>query len=149
MSETPHSVKIMRRKHFLKDFSGPASIFGLNSFSQEFNNLKHENNLLVTENYKLNDQIEELKCQISSSNSTLDILETKIEKVEAAALKSYEEINLEINTLKDALKNRNVEVETCKRDLNAKNEYLREKEKEPGNLTRKQKSRDRCLQTRN
>ena len=104
LSETPHSVKIMLRKRFLKNVSGPASIFGLNSFSQEFNNLKHENNLLVTENYKLNEQIEELKCQISSSNSTLDILETKIEKVEAAALKSYEEINLEINTLKDALK---------------------------------------------
>ena len=137
LSETPHSVKIMMRKRFLKDFSGPASIFGLNSSSQEFDNLKHENNHLVTENYRLNEQIEELKVQLNSSNNTLDILETKIEKVEAAALKSYEERKLEINTLKDALKNRNIEIETCKRDLNARNKTLREKEKETTKLDKK------------
>ena len=85
---------------------------------------------MVTENYKIYEQIEELKCQLNSSNNTLDILETKIEKVEAEAIKSYEGRNLEINTLKDALKNQNIEIETCKRDLNARNKTLKEKEKE-------------------
>ena len=86
VSETPHSVQIMLRKRFLKNVSGPASTFGVNSSSQEFENLMHKNNLLVDDKCKLNEQIEDLKYQLKSSNNNLEILEKKVEKVEAAAL---------------------------------------------------------------
>ena len=42
-----------------------------------------------------------------------------------------------MNTLKDAVKNQNIEVETCKRDLNAKNKSLREKKKGTCKLDKK------------
>ena len=99
--------------------------------------LKCENKQLVTENYKLNEQNEELKCQLESSKNTLEVLEQKIGKVEAAALKSFGERNLETKTLKDALKKSNIEVETYKSDLKARNKTLKEKEKETLKLEKK------------
>jgi hypothetical protein len=54
---------------------------------------------LVTENYNLNGQNEELTYQLESSKNTREVLEQKIGKVEAASLKSFEERNLENNAL--------------------------------------------------
>ena len=92
---------------------------------------------MVSENCNLNEQNEELKSQLKSSKHSLEVLEQKIGKVEAAAIKSYEERNLEIKTLKGALNNRNIEVETYKSDLNAKNKTLKEKDKETYKLEKK------------
>ena len=90
-----------------------------------------------TENLKLKEENEELQSQNRSSTEIVTILEQKIAKIEAAALKSYEDKNLETATLRDALKNTKAELEMNKKDLNAKNKLVKEKEKENQKLDQK------------
>ena len=61
---------------------------------------------------------------------TIHILEEKISKAEAAALKSYKEKNTESITFKKLVKDLHDEVATNKKDLNLKNKAIKEKEKE-------------------
>ena len=138
LSETPHSVEIRLRKRFLKDSKAPPTLFlNISSLLQDFETLQHQNHLLNTENLKLKEETEELQSQNRSSTEIVTILEQKIAKIEAAALKSYEDKNLETATLRDALKNTKAELEMNKKDLNAKNKLVKEKEKENQKLDQK------------
>ena len=140
LSETPHSVQIMLRKRFLKDSNGPATKTSEHFSLQDYENLKHQNSLLISENKEFKEQIEELQVLTTSSKETVDILEEKISKVEASALKSFEARNIETSTLKSNLKNLKIELETSKRDLNARNKTIKEKEKENNKLDQKNKN---------
>ena len=137
VSETPHSVQIMLRKRFLKDSKGPATFFLSISALQDYENLEHQTHLLNSEVSKLKEENEKLQSQNKSSSEIVKILEEKLAKVEAAAFKSYEDKNLETNTLKDSLRNFKTELQNTKKDMNTRNKLVKEKEKENYKLDQK------------
>ena len=130
LSETPHSVQILIRKRFLNDKQGPAKPTPQPSFHEQVN-------LLETENSDLKVRIEELEVVNKSSKDTANILEQKITKIEAAALKSFEERKLESATMKNALKNAKSELECASKDVKNKSKALKEIEKEHYKLEQK------------
>jgi hypothetical protein len=76
------------------------------------------------------DYADELESLIKSSKETNKILEEKVVKAEASALKSYEQSKHDILTLKNVNKNLNTELESLKRDQNLKIKTIRDKNKE-------------------
>ena len=68
---------------------------------------------------------------------TIQILEQKITKIEAAALKSFEDRSLEMLNLKNALKNLKIELEISKKEITSKSKIIKEKEKENYKLDQK------------
>ena len=130
LSEKPHSVQIVIRKRFLNDKQGPAKPTPQPSFHEQVN-------LLETENSDLKVRIEELEVVNKSSKDTANILEQKITKIEAAALKSFEERKLETATMKNALKNAKSELECASKDVKNKSKALKEIEKEHYKLEQK------------
>ena len=74
---------------------------------------------------------------MKTSKETIDILEEKVSKAEAAALKSYEEKNTELAMLRNLVKGLNVEIASNKKDLNQRNKTAKEKEKEILKLNQK------------
>ena len=137
ISETPHSVQIMMRKRFLRDSKGPATFFLKISALQDYEILEHQNHLLNTEISKLKEENEMLQSQNKSSSETVEILEEKLAKVEAAAFKTYEDKNRETHTLKYSLRNLKNELENTKKDMNTRNKLVKEKEKENYKLGQK------------
>ena len=93
---------------------------------------EHQNNLLEleSENVSLKKEMQELQISKKSSQETIQILEQKIAKVEASALKLFEERNTEVAVLKKSLKSMNIEIENSKKDSLAKNKFIKEREKE-------------------
>ena len=69
----------------------------------------HEQTRLLDENHHLKLEVESLKVSFISSKETIQILEQKISKMEASALKSFEERSVEISTLKKSVKSANGE----------------------------------------
>ena len=134
LSETPYSAQIILRKRFLKEVTGPSFQISSNStFTQEIQDLIKQKDLATKENDCLLNQLESTR---NNSKETIHILEEKISKAEAAALKSYKEKNTESITFKKLVKDLHDEVATNKKDLNLKNKAIKEKEKEILNLTK-------------
>ena len=105
ISETPYSAQIMLRKRFLKEATGPSESVKISSnstFTQECQETK--------ENHCLRNQIKQLESNMKTSKETIDILEEKVTKAEAAALKSYEEKNTELAMLRNLVKGLNIEI---------------------------------------
>ena len=135
LSETPYSVQIVIRKRFLKDSNGPSKV--LSSNLKDFERLKEEKNLVSEENDVLKDEIEALNKASCDMKETIQILEQKITKIEAAALKSFEDRSLEMLNLKNALKNLKTELEISKKEITSKSKIIKEKEKENYKLDQK------------
>ena len=76
------------------------------------------------------DHADELENVIKSNKETIEILEEKIEKAEASALKSFEKSKHDNQTLKTVNKNLNTELESLKRDQNLNIKMIRDKSKE-------------------
>ena len=55
-----------------------------------------------------------------SSQETVEIIEQKVAKAEASALKSFQERNSDVDVLKTSLRNASNDLETYKKDLQAK-----------------------------
>ena len=128
LSETPYSAQIILRKRFLKEFTGPSFQISSNStVTQEIQDLIKQNDLLSKENACFLNQLESIR---NNSRETIDILEEKISKAEAAALQSYKEKNTESGIFKKLVKDLNDEIANNKKDLNLKNKAVKEKEKE-------------------
>ena len=66
--------------------------------------LKHDNSELVDENERLNLEILALQKESQSKDETIEFLENRIAKAEASALKTFEDKNREVMTLKKPLK---------------------------------------------
>ena len=86
------------RKRFLKDASGQSTSFP--TFNQNHTNETE----LQNENDSLAKQVQELKLSKESSRETIQILEEKIAKIEAKAMKDYKESSEKNNTLKCVIK---------------------------------------------
>ena len=97
LSETPFSAQIMIRKKFLNDRIIP-------SFTE-------------SSEEKYNNQILELQKKVQDSSEIVNILEKKLGEAEAKALKTYEEKKLEIETLKNSLKNSDLLTKNLIKDL--------------------------------
>ena len=96
LTETPHSAQIMLRKRFLKDAKSPAPHLPTNtSIKSEDQELKHQNNLLHLENQNLLQEVRQLRASRKISKENVEILEQKVAKAEAAALRTYEGKNHE------------------------------------------------------
>ena len=134
LSETPHSAQIMLRKRFLKGSEGPA--FSVTSDTSS-GNLEHEINVQKKENIMLKDKVKTLQAQNKSCIETVEILEDKIAKIEACALKSFEEKKVEADTLKKNSKTLREELETTKKDVKFRDKTIKEKEKEAYRLGQK------------
>ena len=127
VSETPYSAQIMLRKRFVKEATSPSWPQKSPIFPTSHENLdqveqvQEENNLLQT-------RIHELEGNLKSSNDTIIILEEKVSKAEASALKSFNEKSDEVALLKTTIKNHHSEVNTMRQDL--KQEIKANKERE-------------------
>ena len=83
VSETPYSAQIVLRKRFVKEATGPA--WAQNpTMSQISPEIQEINENLQTQNYKLESNLE-------TSHQTISILEEKLSKIEASALKCFKE----------------------------------------------------------
>ena len=106
LSETPFSAQILLRKRFWKGESGPASEFYHDEVSSKIVEKKEE-----------------------KSSDIIEILKTKLAAAEAQALKAFQEKKIEINALKNALKNSENEIVNIRKALEVKDKDLKEKEK--------------------
>ena len=109
LTETPFSAQILIRKKFLNDRTIPSSSASI---------LQSEENC--------NNQILELQKKVQDSSEIVDILQKKLGETEAKALKSYEEKKIEIETLKNSLKNSNLLTKNLKRDLEIEKKVVKE-----------------------
>ena len=82
---------IMIRKHLLKDRKGPAKISS--QTTEDCQRLETQNSMLQTEKDVLEERMKELEVRNKSSSDIVELLEEKIVKIEAAALKTFEEKN--------------------------------------------------------
>ena len=94
LKETPHSVQIGIRKHFLDRASGQASSIH-ESFKSDAK-IQDQNSHLFKENEHLKDKIKELEVYNNSSREINEILEEKVAKIEESALKAYEEQKMKV-----------------------------------------------------
>ena len=101
LTETPYSAQILIRKRFLKDKTCPTTLFFPNN--DEMKNTA-DDNLVI-----------ELQKTVQNSNEIIELLENKVAKAEAQALKLFEEKKTEISTLKNALKKSDDENENLKK----------------------------------
>ena len=62
--------------------------------------------------------------------TTIEFLENRIAKAEASALKTFEDKNNEVMTLKKSLKSSDIEMNTLKNEMKAKCKLVKDKEKE-------------------
>jgi chromosome segregation ATPase len=138
ISETPYSAKIFLRKRFLKNANGPAFRIQPNSSSTpEFLDQILEQTKILDENSNLKTKIKELGAANKTANVTIPLLEEKLAKAEASALKCFKEKSEEILTLKSDVKNKTHEIENSRKDLSIKVKEAKEKEKEIYRLDQK------------
>ena len=129
VSETPYSAQILLRKRFLEESLGPAPYFNLPS-TQNNHDLEDQLDTFAEENTVLLNRLADLEQTRKSERDTVKILEEKVAKVEAAALKSFEKSALEISTLKNANKNLNLELESERKENKQKAKVTKDKERE-------------------
>ena len=124
MNLTPFSAYITIKSSFVKNFTPPP-------VSQPLNHG------LMEENEHLLEQIRNLEKSSNNFVETIKILEDKIAKAEASVYKTYEERNQEVNTMKHALRNKDVELGNLKKEIKVLDKGLKEKEKEEYKLVQK------------
>ena len=132
MTLTPFSAYITIKSSFIRGYK-PTQLSQLSKNSDEnsdYHELSEENKLLL-------DQVEILENRKNNLEDTIKTLEEKISKCEASAYKSFEERNQEIATLKHALKNKDHELVTLKKEFKLSEKVCKEKEKEEYRLARK------------
>ena len=123
---SPFSATISLKKSLIRDKSGnqllPPSPNLLQADQKQENQLllEEQNNFLLSENIRLNKQIQECQASGKSHSETVQTLEKKIAKIEASALKSFEERKSEEAALKKSLKAQNREIEGFRKDLQVK-----------------------------
>ena len=136
ISETPYSVQICLRKRFLKEAGGPDPNLSIRAKTHD-QNLEKQTQLLESENSILKTQIIACEHDKESLSDTVNVLERKLSKAEASALKSFTSKNEEILTLKASLKKQNQEGENNQKDLKSKGKIVKEKDREIYRLQQK------------
>ena len=133
---SPFSATISLKKSFVKDRFGnillPSSEVNENELKikmQEYSDLLGENDQLKT-------TIMEMQEHNKSKDNTIEILEEKLSKAEASALKAFADKNDEVTSYKTALKNANKEIYSLKNELSSKHKNVKEAEKELYNQNR-------------
>ena len=95
---SPFSASISLKKSLIKDKFGNI-LFPPTHLHQTHANVTHDtkpdNSLPLSENYGLKQEIKDLESVNKTSQDTIKLLEQKISKVEAAALKLFEEKKVE------------------------------------------------------
>ena len=138
ISETPYSAQIFLRKRFLKNANGPAFKIPPNSSSNpEFRDQILEQTKILDENSNLKTKIKELGAANKTANESVPLLEEKLAKAEASALKCFKEKSEEILTLKSVVKNKTHEIDNSRKDLSIKVKEAKDKEKEIYRLDQK------------
>ena len=137
ISLTPYSAYITVRKSFIKNFVPTETSQDVSVSAEDF---KQENSELKSQVRELLVQASNFDVEIKASNDTIKILEEKIGKSEAAALKVFEERNQEIVTLKNVLKKKDSEISDFKKKLLGAKKALKEKEKETYKLQQKMRT---------
>ena len=118
MSETPFSAQILIRKKLLKNSKNSASTTAstvATSTSEMIDSLKN--------------QIMQLEKNIEESSEVNNMLQNKLGKAEAHALKVYEDKKTEVDTLKITLKKSDQEARKLKKELEDEQRITKEKEK--------------------
>jgi predicted RNase H-like nuclease (RuvC/YqgF family) len=128
VSETPYSAQIVLRKRFVKEATGPSWPQQSLIFPTSHENLNQVEQVQEENNY-LQSRIHELEGNLKSSNETIGILEEKVSKAEASALKSFNEKSEEVAFLKTTIKNHHIELNTMKQDLKQERKANKEKDK--------------------
>ena len=126
LSETPYSAQIIIRKRFLKDVTCPDPCFDVKAVET----IRNDYEILKESNCMLKTEISELRMVSEREKETIAILEEKLGKAEAAALKSFEKTKIELATLKNANKGLSNNLEEIKKENSLKNKQLKQKEKE-------------------
>ena len=114
VSLTPYSAYITVRKSFIKNFAPPGNSQEVSTTTDD---VKQEHSELKNEIEHLLLQLNNTKVEAKTSKDTINILEEKVSKSEAAALKIFEERSLEIVTLKNVLKKKDSEISDFKKQL--------------------------------
>jgi hypothetical protein len=146
ISETPYSVKICLRKRFLKEAVAPEPKLSIGAETCD-QNLNDQIQLLVSENSILKTEI--CEHDKKSLSDTVNVLEKKLSKAKASALKSFNSKNEEILTLNASLKKKDQELENQKKDLNKRGKIVKEKEKEIYRLQQKNENLESNLKKLN
>ena len=134
MNLTPFSAYITIRSSFTKNYSPPAFP---QDVSQSNDKLEADDHFLNEKNNELVQQIKNLDHTTKTSTNTIKILEEKISKSEASALKSFEEKSQEISCLKKALKFKDSELACLQKEIKLVNKTLKENEREEYRLGQK------------
>ena len=134
---SPFSASISLKKSFIRDKTGNLLLPQYPPAHHVDHEVGHHISLLVSENDNLKEQIKELLTSKKSFQETIKILEQKVAKAEASALKSFQKRNSDVDVLKTSLRNANNDLESYKKDLQAKNKCIKEKEKEIYKLEQK------------
>ena len=129
---SPFSACISLKKSFVKDTHG--NILLPPPIKVTDTDLQHENSKLVSENDRLNSKILEIQECNRLKDETIKVLEEKVTKAEASALKEYVDKKNEVTALKTTLKNASSEIVSLKNEIKAKNKAMKETEKELNKL---------------
>ena len=97
--ETPYSVQVTFRKRFIKECSGPNKDF-LSSWDEPKKDINIDK--INDVNLNLQKKVEYLELANKADKEKKEILEKKIAKIEAEAVKAFENSVVEISTLKNA-----------------------------------------------
>ena len=133
---SPFSARISLRKSLVKDKFGnflfpqtshhTPSTTTSNYLIQE---LEHKNSLLIDQNELLQEEIKKLQISSKIYAENIQILEEKIGKTEASALKAFENQKSDTVSLKRSLKTSNSEVDNLKKEVSEKNKLVKERKK--------------------
>ena len=133
ISETPYSAQIMLKKRFLREVSGPSASFN----SSVDHNASEKLHALNQENIDLKEKVRILELAQTSGQETIKILEEKVAKAEASALKHFEKTKLETACLKTSIKNLKNDLDVCKKEIIDETKVIKQKEKEVQKLDKK------------
>ena len=113
--ETPFSAEVILRKKFTRDQQGPTDSFMLASGAVE-NSLQEENQIL--------------RDNLNSREATIQILEEKMEKIEATALKEFKKRNDEILSYKSVISKHGSELSSLKAETSKSLKLRKQRENE-------------------
>ena len=140
---SPFSANISLKKSLIRDKHGNFLLPPSSTLLEPDHNhddkqlLEEQNSFLVSENVRQNQEIQGLKAACKSYSETVEILDKKTANIEASALKSFEDRKTEEAALRKSLKTLNLDNEGYRKDLQTKNKYIKEKEKEVYKLEQK------------
>ena len=110
ISESPYSAQISLRKRFLKEYKSQQSFSKLSVSQDELAGLK-------LENQNLNRSLVETEAKALEFQTTIKILEKKLDKCENEAMRGFENSKIALDkatednkVLKVALKNANIQI---------------------------------------